>query len=61
MCHIVFSCEEALLVETPLEVGGDAGRRVCVQMDKIDSDEDRCSKEMRSEFESGFVFPGVSR
>lgn len=48
-------------METMLEVGGDAGRRVCVQMDKIDSDEDRCSKEMRSEFESGFVFPGVSR
>lgn len=48
-------------METLLELAGDTDRRVCEQMDKIHSHEDRCSKEMGSEFESDFVLPGVSR
>lgn len=53
--------EETLLIETVLGLGGGTDRRVCEQMDKIHSDEDRCSKETGSEFESDFVLPGVSR
>lgn len=41
--------------------GGGTGRRECERLGKIHSDEDRCSKDMGSRFESDFGLQGISR